>query len=82
MFVALKPDKTPLGLYPDMRAAQEAIAQAEPCVLRQSLYQIHPIRAPEDAARLNVRLIYDLKLEKFDGDGGPLVEVFEYHGES
>jgi hypothetical protein len=84
MFVALKPDKSPLGLYPDMTAAQTAIAADEACVLRQGLYQIHPIKEPEDATRLNIKLIYDLKLEKFEGEGnqGPLLDVFEYHGET
>lgn len=80
MFVALRPDKSPLGLYPDMRAAQEAIAQAEPDVIAQGRYQIHPIKEPADAARLNVKLIYDLTLEKFDQDGR-LLEVIEYHGD-
>lgn len=83
MFVALKPDKTPLGLYPDMKAAQDGIAADEPDVVKQSAYQIHPIADPKDLDRLKLKLLVHFKLEKFEGEGtcGKLLEVIEYDGE-
>lgn len=83
MFVALKPDKTPLGLYPDMAAAQEGIASAEPDIVAQSAYQIHPIKAPRDLERLNLKLLVHFQLDKFEGEGtsGKLLETIEYDGE-
>lgn len=78
-FVALKPDKTPLGIYGDMGAAQVAIAESEPCVLRQALYQIHPIRAPKDADALKLKVNIQYRLEKFDAAGN-LLEVLEGEG--
>ncbi len=78
-YVALKPDKTPLGIYPDMGAAQAAIATDEPCIIRQGLYQIHPIREPKDADALKLKLNIHYRLEKFDGEceGQLPVEVIE-----
>ncbi len=82
MFVALGPDKKPLGLYPDMTAAQEGIAAAEPDVLKQSLYQIHPIRSPRDADALKLKIEITYCLEKFDGDyvGQAPIEVLTGEG--
>lgn len=82
MFVALKPDKTPLGLYEDMGAAQAGIAAAEPDVLKQSLYQIHPIRSPRDADALKLKIEIHYCLEKFDGDyvGQAPIEVLTGEG--
>lgn len=78
-YVALKPDKTPLGIYPDMGAAQAAIAVDEPCVIRQGLYQIHPIQTPKDADALKLKINIHYRLEKFEGDyaGQAPVEVIE-----
>jgi hypothetical protein len=78
-YVALKPNKTPLGIYPDMGAAQAAIAIDEPCVIRQGLYQIHPISTPRDADALKLKIEIHYCLEKFDGDyaGQAPVEVLE-----
>jgi hypothetical protein len=78
-YVALKPDKSPLGIYPDMSAAQTAIEVMEPDILKQGLYQIHPIRTPGDADALKLKLQIHYRLEKFDGDytGQAPVEVLE-----
>lgn len=78
-FAALKPDGKPLGAYESMLAAQEAIAIAEPDILVQSKYQIHPINEPQDADRLKLKVQIDWKLEKFDGEftGQSPVEVLE-----
>jgi hypothetical protein len=78
-FAALKPDKTPLGAYPSMKAAQDAIAADEPDVLRQSQYQIHPIQSPADADALKLKVCVHWKLEKFDGEfaGQAPAEVLE-----
>jgi hypothetical protein len=78
-YVALKPDKTPLGIYPDMGAAQAAIAIDEPCIIKQGLYQIHPISTPKDADALKLKIEIHYCLEKFDGDyvGQAPVEVHE-----
>jgi hypothetical protein len=81
-YVALKPDKTPLGIYPDMGAAQTAIAADEPCIIRQGLYQIHPIQSPKDADALKLKIQIHYRLEKFYGDytGQTPVEVIEGEG--
>lgn len=78
-YVALKPDRTPLGIYPDMGAAQTAIAVDEPCVIRQGLYQIHPISSPKDADALKLKVEIHYRLEKFEGDyvGQAPIEVLE-----
>jgi hypothetical protein len=78
-YVALKPDKKPLGIYPDMAAAQTAIAIDEPDIIKQGLYQIHPIQSPKDADALKLKINIHYKLEKFDGDyiGQEPVEVLE-----
>ena len=78
-YVALKPDKSPLGIYPDMAAAQTAIACHEPCIIRQGLYQIHPIQSPKDADVLKLKINIHYCLEKFDGDyvGQAPIEVIE-----
>jgi hypothetical protein len=78
-YVALKPDKTPLGIYPDMGDAQGAIAIAEPCIIKQGLYQIHPIRTQGDADALKLKINISYRLEKFDGEytGQSPVEVIE-----
>lgn len=82
MFVALKPDKTPLGAYPDMKAAQDAIAEVEPDVVAQGLYQIHPIRSERDAEALKLKIHIHYCLEKFDGDyvGQAPIEVLTGEG--
>jgi hypothetical protein len=67
-YVALKPDKTPLGIYSDMGEAQGAIAIDEPCIIKQGLYQIHPIRTPRDAEALKLNLHWKIEIEKRDGD--------------
>jgi hypothetical protein len=81
-YAALKPDKTPLGIYPDMTSAQQAIAIDEPDVLKQALYQIHPISVPSDADALKLKINIHYRLEKFDGDyvGQAPVEVLEGEG--
>lgn len=81
-YVALKPDKTPLGIYPDMGSAQDAIAIDEPDIIRQGLYQIHPIRTQGDADALKLKINIHYRLEKFDGDytgqaGQAPVEILE-----
>jgi hypothetical protein len=83
MFVALKPDKSPLGLFETMRAAQDGIAAAEPDIVKQSAYQIHPIAEPADLERLKLKMLVHFKLEKFEGEGngGKLLETIEYDGE-
>lgn len=81
-YVALKPDKTPLGIYPDMGAAQGAIERDEACVIRQGLYQIHPINTPGDADALKLKVQIHYRLEKFEGEysGQAPVEVIEGEG--
>lgn len=78
-YVALKPDKTPLGIYLDMGAAQTAIAVDEPCIIKQGMYQIHPIQSPKDADALKLKINIEYRLEKFDGDyiGQEPIEVIE-----
>jgi hypothetical protein len=78
-YVALKPDKSPLGIYPDMREAQKAIAIDEPCIIKQGLYQIHPIQSPKDADALKLKIDIHYRLEKFEGDytGQAPIEVIE-----
>jgi hypothetical protein len=78
-YVALKPDKSPLGIYPDMGAAQAAIAVDERCIIKQGLYQIHPISSQKDADALKLKINIHYCLEKFDGDyaGQQPVEVLE-----
>lgn len=78
-YVALKPDKSPLGIYSDMGTAQLAIAADEPCIIKQGLYQIHPIQSPKDVDALKLKLNIHFCLEKFDGDftGQAPVEVIE-----
>jgi hypothetical protein len=79
VYVAQKPDKSPLGIYPDMGAAQAAIAVDEPCIIKQGLYQIHPISSQKDADALKLKINIHYCLEKFDGDyaGQQPVEVLE-----
>lgn len=77
-FVALKPDKTPLGIYPDQPSAQQAIAAAEPDVIEQGRYQIHPITSPKDADALKIKVNIHYRLEKFEN--GQLIEVLEGEG--
>lgn len=81
-YVALKPDKTPLGIYPDMGLAQAAIADDEPCIIKQGLYQIHPIRTQGDADALKLKVQIHYRLEKFEGEctGQAPVEVIEGEG--
>lgn len=67
-YVALKPDKTPLGLYADMRSAQDAIAVEEPDIVKQGLYQIHPIADSTDIDRLKLKVIWKIEIEKRNGD--------------
>lgn len=81
-YVALKPDKTPLGMYPDMPAAQAAIAIDEPCVIKQGLYQIHPIQTPRDAEALKLNLHWKIEIQKRNGDdqSQPPVEIVVREG--
>lgn len=77
-YVAMRPDKrTPLGIYEDMRSAQEAVALAEPDLLLQCEYQIHPVKDQSDLTRLKLKVIEVWTLEKFDGEyvGQAPVEV-------
>jgi hypothetical protein len=78
----LKPDKSPLGIYPDMGAAQRAIGIDEPDIIKQGLYQIHPISTPADADALKLKIQISYRLEKFEGDytGQAPVEVIEGEG--
>lgn len=78
-YAALKPDRSPLGIYPDMASAQQAIAADEPDVLKQSLYQIHPISAPRDVDALSLKLKIHFELVKFDLDGN-VIEIREGEG--
>lgn len=81
-FVALKPDKSPLGIYADMRSAQEAIAVDEPDIVKQGTYQIHPIADPSDAERLNLKVLWKIEIEKRNGDdqSQPPVEIVVREG--
>lgn len=81
-YAALKPDRSPLGIYADMPAAQLAIATVEPDVIKQSLYQIHPIGDSRDADALNLKIQVHYCLEKFDGTytGQEPVEVITGDG--
>jgi hypothetical protein len=78
-FVALRQDKTPLGIYPDMKAAQDAIAAEEPDVIIQGRYRIHPIEGPKDADVLKIKLNIHYRLDKFD-EAGNLIETLEGEG--
>ena len=84
MFAAVKPDKKPLGLYATMKEAQDAIAADEPDIIKQGLYQIHPIPDDPDERQellgiLKLKVIETWKIEKFDGEyvGQEPVEVVE-----
>ena len=79
IYAVLNPDKTPMGAYPDMKAAQEAIAEAEPDIVLQGLYQIHPLQHTKDAERLNLKVCVHWRLEKFEGEyaGQEPFEVLE-----
>lgn len=78
-FVALDPDGKPLGIYPDMRAAQEAIAEREPDIVAQGRYTIHPIREQRDADVLKLQVHISYVLEKRDLEGN-LLEVITGEG--
>lgn len=82
VFVALKPDKTPLGVYPTLKEAQEGIAFYEPDVMAQCQFQIHPIRSSQDAEQLKLKVQIHYCLEKYDGEyvGQAPVEVLTGEG--
>lgn len=67
-FAAFKPDKTLLGIYPDMLSAQIHIAATEPDVVAAGLYVIHPINKCKAKFEKIV-------VEKFDAATGELVET-------
>ncbi len=80
-FVVLKPDKTPMEApFMSMADAQAAIAVAEPDIVLQSKYQIHPIHQLSDLKSLAVKHRETVVIEKFDGEyvGQPPVEVVEF----
>lgn len=80
-FVVLKPDKTPLeSPFMTMAAAQDAIAAAEPDIVLQSNYRIHPIHNLSDLKSLGVKHRETVVIEKFDGEyvGQAPVEVVEF----
>jgi len=83
MFVVLKPDKTPLpSPYLTMKDAQDAIAEVEPDILLQAMYQIHPINDPADADRLKIKMLWKIEIEKRNGDdqSQPPVETIVREG--
>jgi hypothetical protein len=84
MFAAVKPDKSPLGLFITMKDAQDAIAADEPDIIKQGQYQIHPIPEDPDEAQdllgvLKLKIVETWKVEKFDGEyvGQEPVEIVE-----
>jgi hypothetical protein len=83
IYVALRPQTgpkpDPLGVYVSMKAAQDAIAEAEPNVLLQALYQIHPLASQKDADALYLKVTCAYRLEKFNGEyvGQEPTEVIE-----
>lgn len=80
-FVVLKPDKTPMeSPFMTMADAQAAVAQAEPDIVLQSNYRIHPIHQISELKTLGVKHRETVTIEKFDGEyvGQPPVEVIEF----
>lgn len=80
-FVVLKPDKTPMeSPFMTMEAAQQAVAAAEPNIVLQSNYRIHPIHNLSDLKSLGVKHRETVTIEKFDGEyvGQAPVEVVEF----
>lgn len=80
-YVVLKPDKKPLETpFLTQADAQQAIAEVEPDIVKQSQYQIHPISQLSDLRQLSVQPREKIKLEKFDGEyvGQAPVEVIEF----
>lgn len=80
LYVAFTPDGKPLEVRTSMADAQALIAEIEPDVVEQGRYVIHPISGPADAERLKINLIWKIKLEKFDGSTGELMETVEREG--
>ncbi len=81
IYAIRKPDGTIHPVPADsMASAQNLIAILEPDVVEQGKWQIHPIAGPDDAERLKINLIWKLRLEKFDGVTGELVETVEREG--
>lgn len=80
IYVVVTAEGKPLGGYPSMRDAQEAIAAVEPDVVLQGTYKIHPIANPGDAERVKLNLIWKITVDKFDGETGELVETVEREG--
>jgi hypothetical protein len=85
-YVVLKPDRTPMeSPFMTMAEAQQAVADAEPDIVLQSNYRIHPIHNLSDLKALNVKHRETVTIEKFDGEyvGQPPVEVVEFkYGDS
>lgn len=81
-FVVLKPDKTPMeSPFMTMADAQAAVTEAEPDIVLQSNYRIHPIHNLSDLKALGVKHREKVTIEKFDGEyvGQPPVEVVEFN---
>lgn len=80
-YVVLKPDKTPMeSPFMTMADAQAAVAQAEPDIVLQSNFRIHPIHNLSDLKALSVTQRETVVIEKFDGEyvGQAPVEVIEF----
>ncbi len=80
-YVVLKPDKTPMeSPFLVMADAQTAIAEAEPDIVLQGKYSIHPIHNLSDLKALGVKHRETVTIEKFDGEyvGQAPVEVIEF----
>jgi hypothetical protein len=67
-FAAFGPQKEFIGLGPTMKAMQDLIAHVEPDIVKQGLYQIHPLKN----CRANIESV---RVDKFDAVTGELVET-------
>lgn len=71
VYAVLRPDKTPLPApCLSMVEAQQMIADLEPDPVKQGEYQIHPLNLnqPEEAERLNIKVIERVEVAMFDGE--------------
>ncbi len=79
IFAIRKPDGQVLSEAKlTMREAQERIAELEPDIVEQGKWQIHPLDSQEDCERARIKMVWKLKLEKFEGE--TLVETIEREG--
>lgn len=80
IYAVVNPSGQPIGPFASMADAQAAIAELEPDIIAQGLYKIHPIANARDAEAAKINVIWKVKLEKFDGETGELVETVEREG--